>query len=760
VVRITPYEVDPPIVAALYLKAMVTRVAAFAVRRRRLVLTLTVVFVALSVVFGAGVVKRLSGGGFDDPSAQATRARQALAAQFHTGVPNFSLLIQAGKSVDAPDVSAAGTTLTEQLSTQPNVANVFSYWTLGHPATLRSTDGKQALILVRLVGGDDTRTGRAHDLAKQFAGRHGGLVVRAGGESMVFDAVGSRIQHDLSRAEMIVFPITFVLLVLVFGGVVAALLPLAIGGIAIVGTLLVLRILTVFTDVSVYSLNLTTGLGLGLAIDYGLFVVTRYREELARGASYDEAIIASSRTAGRTVAFSALTVALSLVALLVFPLFFLRSFGYAGIAVVAIASLGAVLVLPALLAVLGPRIDKWQVFNRRPADSEHGFWRRTATAVMKRPVITGGAVVALLVVLGVPFLGVRFGLPDDRVLPSSNPVQRAQQVLRTDFAGRSGEPVLVVAPAGAPSQRQIASYAERLSTLPGADTVQSGAGTFVDGRQVAPAPRGGFGNSNGQGFWLSVTPAVEPLSDAGKAFVRRVRNVPSPAPVLVGGLAASLVDTEHSLASRMWLAGLIIAIAMFVVLFLFTGSVVVPLKAIVLNLLSLSATFGAMVFVFQQGHLGWLVGHPIVTGALDTTTPILMFCVAFGLSMDYEVFLLSRIKETYDAGADNATAVGVGLERTGRLISAAAALIAVVWISFISSGVTFIKMLGLGMALAVIADATLIRGVLVPAFMRVAGDWNWWAPKPLRRLHDRVGISEQAAFPAGRATNPSANAGV
>jgi RND superfamily putative drug exporter len=259
-----------------------------------------------------------------------------------------------------------------------------------------------------------------------------------------------------------------------------------------------------------------------------------------------------------------------------------------------------------------------------------------------------------------------------------------------------------------------------------------------------------IGRAPRQGFWLAVTPAVESISDAGKALVRHIRDTASPAPVLVGGRAAALVDTEHSLATKMWLAGLIIAVAMLAVLFLFTGSVVVPLKAIVLNLLSLSATFGAMVFVFQQGHVGGLVGHPIVTGSLDTTTPILMFCVAFGLSMDYEVFLLSRIKETYDAGADNATAVAVGLERTGRLITAAAALIAVVWISFISSGVTFIKMLGLRMALAVVADATLIRGVLVPAFMRLAGDWNWWSPKTLRRLHERVGITEHAPLPAPR----------
>ena len=740
---------------------MVARLARFAVRRRRLVLVATLLFVALSIVFGTGVVKHLSGGGFNDPSSQSIRAERALAEQFHTGMPNFTLLVKADRNVDTPAVQKAGVALTQQLTNRPGVGTVISYWTAGHPQTLRSTNGSQALILVRLLGSDDKTTQRGHDLARELGGRHGPFTVRVGGQSVVFDAVGTRIQHDLSRAEMIVFPVTFVLLVFVFGGVVAALLPLAIGGIAIVGTLLVLRIIASFTDVSVYSLNLTTGLGLGLAIDYALFVVTRYREELARGSSYEDAIVASARTAGRTVAFSATTVALSLVALLVFPLFFLRSFGYAGIAVVAVAALGAVLVLPALLAVLGPRIDKWQIFARRPADQEHGFWRRTATTVMRRPVVAGGAVIALLVVLGLPFLDVRFGLPDDRVLPKVDAVQQTQQALRTDFAGRSGEPILVVSPHGAVTSRQLASYSQRLSTLSGTDAVQSGAGTFAHGRRVAPAPPGNvFGRTDGSGYWLAVTPAVESMSDAGKQLVNQVRSIPAPTEVLVGGRAAELVDTEHSLAGRLWLAGLIIAIAMFSVLFLFTGSVVVPVKALVLNLLSLSATFGAMVFVFQQGHLPWLVGHPIVTGTLDTTMPILMFCVAFGLSMDYEVFLLSRIKETHDTGADNETAVAVGLERTGRLVTAAAVLIAVVWISFLSSGVTFIKMLGLGMALAVLVDATLVRGVLVPAFMRLAGDWNWWAPRPLRRLHDRVGVSDAEAFPVVPTPADTAKAGV
>ena len=726
---------------------MVASIAAFAVRRRRLVLVGTLVFVALSVVVGSGVVKKLSGGGFDDPNAASTRANIALASEFRTGLPNFTVLVRAQDDVDAPDAAAEGFALTQQVRQGPGVGTVVSYWTAGHAATLRSTDGKEALILVRLLGSDDQTMQRAQDLTKLFGEAKGPLSVRTAGQGEVFDAISHRIEHDLSRAEMIVFPVTFVLLVLVFGGVIAALLPLAIGGLAIVGTLLILRVLTTFTDVSIYSLNLTTGLGLGLAIDYALFVVTRYREELARGASYDDAIVASARTAGRTVAFSAMTVALSLVALLVFPLFFLRSFGYAGVAVVVIASLGAVLVLPALLAVLGPRIDNWQLFRRKPADQEPGFWRRTATAVMRRPVITGGAVVALLVVLGLPFARVNFGLPDDRVLPSSDKVQQTQQALRTDFSGRSGEPVVVVAPSGSVPEGQLTAYATKLSQVPGADVVSSGAGTFSHGRQVAPAAPI-FNNPSRHGFWLTVTPAVESMSDAGKKLAHDIRAVPAPAKVLVGGRSAQLVDTESSLAHKLPLAAAIIAAAMLVVLFMFTGSIVVPVKAIVLNLLSLTATFGALVWIFQQGHLGWLVGHPIVTGSIDTTMPILMFCVAFGLSMDYEVFLLSRIKETYDATGDNTTAVAVGLERTGRLVSAAAVLIAVVWISFISSGVTFIKMLGLGMALAVIVDATLVRGVLVPAFMRLAGDWNWWAPRPLRRLHRRVGFAEEP-FPTG-----------
>src|SRR3954467_15650707 len=463
---------------------MVIAIARFAVRRRKAVLAAAALFVVLSIALGAGVVSRMSGAGFSDPASASSRAGWALSSQFHTGTPNFVLLVKTRGGVDAPDVTAAGQQLTAQLSAEPGVANVVSYWTAGRASVLRSRDGSEAMIVARLLGGDDNSTSRGHELDKAYAGTHGPLTVRAGGVTVVYGSVKDHIQHDLSRAEMIVFPVTFVLLVLVFGGVVASLLPLAIGAISIVGTLLVLRIISSVTDVSVYSLNLTTGLGLGLAIDYALFVITRYREELAKGVSYEEAIIASARTSGRTVAFSAMTVALSLSALLVFPLFFLRSFGYAGIAVVVIAALGGVLVLPAMLAVLGPRIDKWQVFHRKPADKEHGFWHGTALAVMRRPVVAGSIVVAILVVLGLPFAGVRFSLPDDRVLPPSAAAQQTPPALRDDLAGRAGEPILVVSPTGDATSGEQASYATRLSRLAGVDVVQSTAGTFSHGRRV------------------------------------------------------------------------------------------------------------------------------------------------------------------------------------------------------------------------------------------------------------------------------------
>jgi RND superfamily putative drug exporter len=531
---------------------------------------------------------------------------------------------------------------------------------------------------------------------------------------------------------------------------VAASLPLAVGGLAVLGTFLVLRLLTLLTPVSIFSLNLTTALGLGLAIDYSLFIVSRFREELRAGLEPNAAVARTLHTAGRTVLFSAFTVAVSLAALLVFPLYFLRSFAYAGIAVVMVAAVGAVVVLPALLAALGRNVDRWSLRRRPvPADGE-GFWHGLATAVMRRPLPITLGVVGLLLLLGTPFLRVQFGLPDDRVLPAGASTHVVSDQIRRGFASREAAAISVVAPTASASPgrgAEISRYAATLSSLPGAARVDAVTGSWIAGRPVLPPGPASARFVAAHGTWLSVVPAVEPLSPGGERLVRSVRATASPFPVLVGGQSAELVDSKATLFRLVPVAGGIIALVTFTLLFLAFGSVVVPVKAIVLNLLSLTATFGAMVWIFQTGHLAGLL-HFTPTGVLNTSMPILMFCIAFGLSMDYEVFLLSRIKEEHDSSGDNVRSVALGLERSGRIVTAAAVLLAVIFVSFATSGISFIKMFGIGLTMAVVMDATLIRGALVPAFMRLAGEANWWAPAPLRRLRERWAIDESGAAEA------------
>jgi RND superfamily putative drug exporter len=725
------------------------RLAPVLVARRRLVLLLAVVFLALAGGLGGGVAKELSAGGFADPGQQSERAAAALDSTFHTGASNFLLLVKTPAGVDRAD--AAGTALTRRLAAQPGVSAVASYWTAGKPDTLRSKDGSQALVLARLTGSEDDAVKRAKALGAAFDGTHDGLTVRSGGEFAVYSEVGDTIEHDILRAESIAVPVTAVLLVLVFGSAVAASLPLLVGVLSILGTFLSLHVLHGFTDVSVYSVNLATSLGLGLGIDYSLFLVTRFREELRRGRAVPDAVGETLRTAGRTVLFSALTVMLSLGALLVFPLYFLKSFAYAGMSAVLFAVLGALVVLPAALAGLGHRVDSLDL--RRPLRRalrlapprvkalDEGFWHRVAVTVMRRPVGVGTAVVGLLLLLGLPFQSVVFGLPDDRVLPRGAQAHEVAQVLRDDFTGREAFALPVIV---SPAPGSVAGYAAALSAVPGVERVDASSGRYAHGSKVAT----GLPSYRVTGAErLSVVPAVESIGPSGEKLVKALRAVPAPAPVLIGGQAAQLTDTKAALGAKLPLAlGLVLA-ATFVLLFLFTGSVVIPVKALLLNVLSLSATFGLMVWVFQEGHLTSLIGDPIVTGTLDTTMPILMFCVLFGLSMDYEVFLLSRIKEEWDATGDNTRAVAVGLERTGSLVTAAAALLALVFLSFATSGIAFIKLLGLGTALAVLVDATLVRGALVPAFMRLMGPANWWAPAPLKRLHARFGLAEAHSTP-------------
>ncbi len=730
---------------------MLERLGRFAVRRRRAVLVGTVIGVILAGAFGGSVVKNLSNGGFTDPSSDSQRADDILADSFHGGVPNFVLLVNARDgNVDDPAVAQAGAALTQRLAKEPGIEASFSYWTLGSPAPLRSTDSTEALVLARIEGDPDEVRDRVKELSPTYTITDPVITVRVGGQAEIFRQVGTQVEDDLRKAETITFPVVLILLILVFGSVVAAGLPLATGAIAVVGTLLVLQVIAALTDVSIFSLNLTTALGIGLGIDYSLFMVSRYREETRHGLASDDAVVRAVQTAGRTVLFSGLTVAISMAALLVFPLFFLRSFAYAGIAVVALALIGALLFLPALLAALGPRVDKLTLWRHEPKEVGEGMWHRIAMFVMRRPIPIAAGVVALLVVLGAPFLGVHFGLPDDRVLPATATSRQVQQEIRTNFSSEEASALSVVAPdAGAPSEAlnaKVGGYAATLSGLPGVARVDAVSGSYVKGQQVAPPSPASQRFQGPTGTWLSVVPAIEPISAQGEQLVHDIRSTPAPFATLVGGPSAQLVDSKASIFGRLPLALGIIALVTFVVLFLMTGSVIVPLKALVLNVLSLSATFGALVFIFQEGHLANLL-HFTSTGTLDSSMPVLMFCIAFGLSMDYEVFLLSRIKEEHDRTGDNMTSVAVGLERSGRIVTAAAAILSVVFIAFATSEVTFIKMFGVGMALAVIVDATLVRGALVPAFMRLAGNANWWAPRPLRRLYERFGISEAEPSP-------------
>jgi putative drug exporter of the RND superfamily len=740
---------------------MLTRFARLSTHHARAVVIAAVLVFVSAGAIGGGVADKLTSGGFDDPASESERADKALADRFDTGVPNLLLLVTARDgNVDDPAVAAAGQALTDELAAEDGIDDVVSYWSEGNAPPLRNDDGSRALVVARVEGNDDQVEDRVAELAPRYDQETGaGAVdVELGGFAEVFHEVGDTIEEDLTRAETIALPITMVLLILVFGSVVAASLPLVIGVMSIVGTFFVLRVLAALTDVSIYALNLTTALGLGLAIDYSLFVVSRYREELRAGYAPRVAVTRTVRTAGRTVAFSAFTVAASLLAMLVFPFAFLRSFAYAGVAVALLAGLFSVIVLPAILVLLGHRVNALTLWRRSVTPPEEGFWHRVATIVMRRPIPIATAVVGLLLVLGAPFLGLSLSSPDDRVLPTSADVRQVQDVIRDEFSSEEAGALSVVAPDVANAvpglRNQIDAYATELATLPGVARVDAATGTYCGTGSAAElgcepgqlllgpdsSPRyAGF--STDGATYISVIPSVEPMSDAGQDLVHEIRDAHAPWDVLVTGQSASLVDTNQSLFDRLpWALGLV-ALITAVLLFMMFGSVAIPAKAIVLNVLSLTATFGAMVWIFQDGHLSGVLDFT-ATGSLNAAMPILMFCVAFGLSMDYEVMLLSRIKEEHDNGSDSVRSVAVGLERTGRILTAAAVLIAVVMIAFATSRVSFIKLFGVGLTLAVLADAFLIRGTLVPAFMRLAGDWNWWAPGPLRRFHDRWGVSE------------------
>ncbi|HUG85826.1 MAG TPA: MMPL family transporter [Euzebya sp.] len=720
------------------------------VRRPRLIIALAVLGMALAGLFGADVQDSLVPGGFDDPGSESAAAAEILTEEVDAGAPDLVLLVTAADgSVDDPAVAGPATQLTAELNQRDDVSQAVGYWTLGNAPPLRSADGDRAMILVRLAGEENARLEAAGHLREELATTTPDYRVAVGGVTATFAEINEVIETDLVRAEMLALPITLILLILVFGSVVSALLPLAIGGFAIIGTFLALELTAGVTDVSIFALNFTTALGLGLAIDYALLVVNRYREELAAGHDVPTAVSRTVRTAGRTVVFSGLTVASSLVALMVFQFAFLRSFAYAGVAVVGLAVVGAVVVLPAVLQLLGTRVNALTVRRpkvRPPGQEAEGAWHRIAMAVMARPIPFATVSIMFLVLLGLPFLGVQLGFPDDRVLPPGAETREVADILREEFSSAEQSALSVVVPgvdvAGGDAEA-ISAYAAALSATDGVARVDAATGSYIGGDRM-PVELPFAASLAGQAVtYLSVIPDVEPISTAGEQLVADIRAVDAPVGgVLVGGPSAELVDSKDGLVSRLPLALLLIAVITFVVLFMSFGSILMPLKAIVLNLLSLTATLGAMVWIFQDGRFEGALNFT-ATGTLAVTMPVLLFVIAFGLSMDYEVFLLSRIKEEWDRTGDPIGSVAGGLERSGRIVTAAAVLIAVVFLAFgVTGSVSFMKLFGFGMTLAVLVDAFIVRATLVPAFMRLAGGANWWAPAPLRRIHDRFGFSE------------------
>ncbi|MGI9002886.1 MAG: SDR family oxidoreductase [Pseudonocardia sp.] len=729
----------------------------FFVRRRTAVIWIAVVLFVVAGVVGNGVQAHLTSGGFEDPNAESSAAAETLARDFGQGDSNVLLLVTAPAGVDDPAVTRAGLALTREFAQEPGVVDTLSYWSTQRLPALASSDKTQALVQARILGSEEEIDTRVAELVGTYTRSSAQLTVGVGGSAAVTQQIRDTVEADLVRSELIAFPILLVLLLLVFGSVVAALLPLAVAALAVTGTLAILQLLVGVTDISIYALNLAAGLGLGLAVDYSLFMVSRFREELAAGHPVSSAVHRTMRSAGRTVAFSGVTVVISLSALLIFPQAFMRSFAYAGVAVVTVAMAGALVVLPALLATLGHRVNSLRVLRRPAAAPGAGRegpdrWRRFAEAVMRRPIPVVTGVIVILLLLGAPFLNVRFGGIDSRVLPADNQARMVTEQVRQDFGGSESAATTVVVPGSSDSPLDtgvastldtstIDAYAAELSTVAGVDRVDAVTGSYVDGVQIARPGPASARFAGTAGTWLSVVPAVQPISPAGEDMVRDLRAVAGPTEgTLVGGPSAAFVDSQQTLLRLLPLAIALIAAVTFILLLLMFGSLLVPTKALVLNMLSLTAMFGAMVWVFQEGHLSDLLGFT-ATGTLDLSIPILMFCLAFGVSMDYEVFLLSRIKEAYDRTGDNAGAVATGLARTGGIITAAALLLATVLVIFATSGVTLVKLFGLGIALAVVIDATLVRLCLVPAVMKLAGRANWWLPRRLRPFHDRFQIT-------------------
>ncbi|MCX6446705.1 MAG: MMPL family transporter [Actinobacteria bacterium] len=695
---------------------MFDKLGSVIVAKSKLIFAIYLIAVVLAGGIGSAVFGKLDSGGYSDPKSDSAKAFTYLTDVFKVKDPAVVLVVETKDGITNPSAIASATKLENQIKTESGVDSTLSYWSAGGAPSLKSTDGKSAYLFIY---SDDVVWDNVQSLGKEIQAKYDGkfedLTVYASGTGVFAHAINTKISEDLKLSESISIPLTFILLIFVFGGLVASAMPLLVGVSAILGSFLVIYLLTLVTGVSIFALNLITGLGLGLGIDYALLIVNRFREELHAGRSVDESIKRTVNTAGKTVFYSGLTIVITLAALVLFPQMFLKSFGYAGVTVVILAVLGALVALPALLMILGNRIDKLVVRKSSITPKEDGKWAQTARFVMRRPVAVVMLSLVILTVLAAPVKNMVFSQVDSQVLPASNPAANASRIISERFPGQEGNPIEIIVPNGATMGTQINQYTNEIAQVPGIVRI-------------------GDSQVSGNDVRVTAIHSMGPRTPAAEVLIKELRKIRAPEGTLIGGVAADYADTQIGIAKTMPWALLWIAIGVLILLFVFTGSIILPIKAIILNILSLGATLGVITWIFVDGHLKWLVGDFTVTGSVDTGSIILVAVVAFGLSMDYEVFLLSRIKEEHDAGRSNIESVATGLQRSARIITAAAGLLAIVFASFMLSGVTSIKMLGFGVAFAILLDASLVRALLVPALMRLFGERNWWAPKAMKRF--------------------------
>ena len=693
--------------------------------RPKLIALSAVVFAVAAAGFGGTVFERLDPFGFTDPDSESVIAEQELTdASGEEASPGVIALVQPGAPIDSARGRDAVAKVVDSAEADPAVSRVVSVLD-GRDPGLVSGDGMTTYVAIFNAAGSDATESLIGEL-EPLPG------VSLGGEDVTQMQIGEQVESDLRTAELMAFPLLALISFFVFRSLVASVLPLMVGGLAIVGSLLGLRLLVETTDISIFSVNLIIGLGLGLAIDYSLFILSRYREEMAEHGAGATALARTMRTAGRTVVFSSLTVAAALASLLIFPQLFLRSMGIGGTLVSLLAAASALVVLPAVLLLLGDRVNalspRWM---RRASDAEArheegGRWYRFSRWVMRRPGRIAIVTTLVMVVAGIPFLRSEYRFADAQILPSSLSAGAVDDTLRAEFDPRRFDAAVVVAEAPESGRDAVGALAEQARTQRDAEAVTPP--VYV-----------------GDELWrFDVGFGVDPNSERGQALVGGLRDLRTDVAFSVAGQGAALTDQKASLSSHLITAVAILAVTTLVLLFLMTGSVVLPLKALVMNLLTVSVAFGILVLIFQDGRFEGLLGYDSL-GALDISQPILLFVMIFGLSTDYGVFLLTRIKEARDAGAGERESVAIGLERTGRIVTFAAILFSIAIGAFVTSEIVFLKQVGLGTALGVLIDATIVRALLVPSLMALLGRWNWWTPAPLRRLHARFGISESAA---------------